>query len=381
MKKRINVLHLVNGDRLGGAERVQELILTNLDKKIFSPHCLCLKNGRFSRKAGQLKQIKTQQAHGSLNKTGKVIDYVKEEGIDIIHSHTVRTNIIGAISSFFTDVKFVTHVHSWPLKEFQGKLKPRLSGSLNTLCHKRADRIIAVSSELRRKLTSKNGLDKNIEVIKNGIDLEPLESSSKNDNNYLLQQLRLEEANNPKFVATAALFRPIKGTITLLESFSRLIKKSNITSEELLLLLIGGFVNNSFKKKVFGKIDRLGINDYVIHTGFREDVIPLMAGVDIFVLPSHTEGLPYSLLEAGGLGLPVIATDVGGVNELVEDGKTGLLVNPDSKDELSNKTACLLEDKSLANNLGANLKEKVKNKFDSRKFVRSISELYIELTE
>jgi glycosyltransferase involved in cell wall biosynthesis len=129
------------------------------------------------------------------------------------------------------------------------------------------------------------------------------------------------------------------------------------------------------------EIERLGIGDRVRLLGERRDVPELLGAADVFVLSSRSEGLPVSVLEAMVAGLPVVASRVGGVGELVEDEETGLLVAPGNPDELSTALERVLGDRELRRRLGAAGRERVERHFDLESFRRAHLDLYYrELT-
>lgn len=106
------------------------------------------------------------------------------------------------------------------------------------------------------------------------------------------------------------------------------------------------------------------------------DASKYLKNFDIFVLPSLKEGLPYVILEAGLAGLPVIASTVGGIPEIIENGKSGLLVSPANPEELADAVKKLIEDKTLRENLAKNLREKIKKEFSLEKMLKETISLY-----
>jgi len=108
------------------------------------------------------------------------------------------------------------------------------------------------------------------------------------------------------------------------------------------------------------------------------EVIKILNSSDIFVNPSHSEGLPTSVLEAGAAGLAIVATDVGGTKEIIDDGKTGFLVSPSDKEALKEKICQLIENKKLREDFGRNIHKFVKENFDwdeiTEKWIKEIEE-------
>ena len=127
--------------------------------------------------------------------------------------------------------------------------------------------------------------------------------------------------------------------------------------------------------------ESLGLAGEVHFLGQRRDVPDLLNAMDIFVLPSYSEGLSLALLEAMAAGLPVIATAVGGLPEVVTDGDNGLLIPPRDAAALAGALERLLADPALAQRLGANAREHVREHFSLDRLGREINEIYGELVE
>jgi glycosyltransferase involved in cell wall biosynthesis len=124
---------------------------------------------------------------------------------------------------------------------------------------------------------------------------------------------------------------------------------------------------------------RLGIASHVRLLGHREDVRDLLSLYDIFVLPSLSEGMPLALLEAMGAGLPAIATRVGGIVEVLEDRKTGLLVPPEDGGALADTIMALLENRALAKELGEAARQVATTRYSLAGMVRAYEDVYSEL--
>ena len=127
------------------------------------------------------------------------------------------------------------------------------------------------------------------------------------------------------------------------------------------------------------ELEHLGIAGRVHLLGDRIDVPDLLAGMDLFVLPSRWEGLSVSIMEAMAAGLAVVATDVGGTAELVVNGETGLLVPPADVQALARAVTQLLQDESGADRMGRLGRRRVLSKFTHARMVEQVESLYVSL--
>jgi glycosyltransferase involved in cell wall biosynthesis len=124
----------------------------------------------------------------------------------------------------------------------------------------------------------------------------------------------------------------------------------------------------------------LRVQDFVHFLGERDDVLSWMSRFDVFVLPSLQEALPYVILEAGALAKPVIASEVGGIRELVKNGETGLLVPPGDIDALADALVRLAEDPDLARDLGRRLRLSLSEEFSLSRMLQQTRDLYLRLS-
>ena len=125
----------------------------------------------------------------------------------------------------------------------------------------------------------------------------------------------------------------------------------------------------------------LGLTEVIVFAGFRTDIPQVLNTLDVFVLASQREGLGVSLLEASCCGLPIVASNVGGIPEIVQDGVTGLLVPPADSNALADKIAYLLEHREEARRLGRSARELIREKFSVETMVSAYWDLYHELAQ
>lgn len=231
--------------------------------------------------------------------------------------------------------------------------------------------MVAVSKEVYQAEVQRSGIDpKKVTMIPSGVQvqrfIDPDPAST--------EQLREAWGIQPRthLIGTVGRFVPPKGHTYLLDAIVRLQSQF----PDVKTLVVG---DGALLRPMEEKAQALGLSDAVVFTGIRRDVPEILALLDVFVLPSLWEGLPIALLEAMAAGLPVVATRVGGVPEVVEDGVTGLLVPPRDPDALAEAITRLLRDPDLRCKMGQAGRERVESEFSVEKMVRKTETLYEEV--
>ncbi len=204
-----------------------------------------------------------------------------------------------------------------------------------------ADRILSVSEDLKLHIVNL-GIDKNkVHVVPNGVDIGKFKPAGKA---HARSILNLPQDKN--IVLFVGALRKIKGVDYLIEAAHSFVDKDTY------LFMVGR--DDGLKKNLEKRAHELKIANYIKFTGpvNHEDIPLWISASDILVLPSLSEGRPNVILEALACEVPVVATDVGGIPELMVDGETGYLVPPKSPDELSRKINKLLDDKNRREKMG-----------------------------
>lgn len=224
------------------------------------------------------------------------------------------------------------------------------------------------SNAIRSYLAKDDGIDPaRIRVIYNGIDTSRFPNASGERLTFLAPQHR-------RIAMVANMHVDVKGHAELLEAAQRVCARHPNTR----FLLIGdGALREEFKKQA-GAMD---VEKNIIFLGHRTDVPRLLAGCEMGVLASRAEGLPNAVLEYMAAGLPVIATNVGGIPEIVRHEVTGLLVPPRDSSALAAAILRLLDERQLCERLGQNAKEFVFSNFDSADLGKKLIFLYGETTQ
>ena len=233
------------------------------------------------------------------------------------------------------------------------------------------DLSLAVSEGVRDYLVSQGGLNPaKIRVVANGVDVAAIDAARPGEE--VRRELGLPEGA-PVIGLVGRLDHWGKGHKELFEAMASLRERHPVHA-----LIVGG---GRRMEEVRQSAESLGLAGAVHFLGPRPDVPDLLNAMDIFVLPSYSEGVSLALLEAMAAGLPVVATAVGGLPEVVTDGETGLLIPPRDAGALAGALARLLTDPALARRLGANARAHVREHYSLDRLGREINEIYGELVE
>jgi glycosyltransferase involved in cell wall biosynthesis len=226
---------------------------------------------------------------------------------------------------------------------------------------------VLVNAEALRVQGERLGMRAHWAVMRNGVDVARFASPETRE----AARARLGLDPNRAVVGTIGRLEPRKGYEVLLAAMQVIAARTNGTCPQ--VLLVG---DGPLREALERRTDEVGLGHVVRFTGNLSDVRPALAAMDVFVLPSHEEGMSNALLEAMASGRPVVATAVGGTGELVADGRTGLLVPPAAPAELAAAVLCLLHDRPRAAQLAAAAQAFVGREFGARTRVAELERLY-----
>jgi glycosyltransferase involved in cell wall biosynthesis len=225
-----------------------------------------------------------------------------------------------------------------------------------------ADRVV-VNAELLRP----NGrAGRRTAVIPSGVDTDRFQPTD----GVVQAKTALGLAPDRPVIGTVGRLEPRKGTATLLAAFAALRDRG---AQAPALVVVG---DGPLRDELAREATRLGIASRVKWLGDVSDVRPVLEALDVFVLPSRTEGMSNALLEAMAMALPVVATAVGGTPEVVADGQRGLLVPADDSAAMATAITRVLDDRLLASRLGAAARQIVEEKFGAKSMVRALEGVY-----
>jgi glycosyltransferase involved in cell wall biosynthesis len=292
-----------------------------------------------------------------LRAIARLAHLIRGEGVSIVHTHSSVDGWLGGLAARAARVPVVRTRHvSIPVRRGFNPVYTRL-----------ADRVVTSGDAIRRIIVGAGVPAGRVVAIPAGVELETLPFRA--GAGGAAQDLRL----SPPVIGSVAMFRGSKGHAHLLEAFAAVLA----VHPRATLLLVGDGIRRSW---VEGLAREAGLADHVIFTGFRADVPALLAMMDCFVLAStRTEGVPQSLLQAFAAGVPVVASDIGGVPEVVADGVTGLLAESGSARALAAGIARVLEDAPAAARRAEAARALVEERFSHATSIGRLLQLYGEL--
>lgn len=286
--------------------------------------------------------------------------FVEKEKIDLIHAHTRVTQVVAALLSNYGKVPYVTTCHGF----FRERLGRKICG-----CWGR--RVVAISEAVKVQLVNNFKVDENrIALIHTGIELNRfLEDISDEKRKDVKRRWNL---NGAYVIGTIGRLSSVKGQDVLLKAAKKLVEDFR----DVKVLLVGKGPDEARLRRLSAN---LGLDKNVIFTGSVDDTRELIPLMDIFVLPSIEEGLGLSLVEAMASGKPCVASRVGGIESLIEDGVTGILVKPDDPEELARAVKYIFYNKEKAEVFSEAARKKVVRDFDIEKMASQMETMYREV--
>ena len=366
--RKLRVVTLVDRPTVtGGAERLAVQVASRLDRERFES-VLCA-----SRRTDEPLLDAELAAAGvevlNLNRGSKLdlrawrpLVRRLQDGVDVVHAHMFGSNVWGTVLGRLTHVPVVVaHEHTW---SFQGRPVRRFLD--RELVGRYADAFVAVAAEDRRKMIEVEGVDaEKIRLIPNGIP-DPVPG----DGAAVRHELGID-ADAP-VIGVVCELRAQKALEVLFEAAARL--RGELPA---LKVLVAG--DGPERERLEAEVERLGLEGTVLLLGIRRDVPALLDALDVAVLSSDYEGSPLSVMEYMAAGKPIVSTCVGGVPELLEDGRDAVLVEPRDPEAFAEAIGRLLRDPAEAKRLGEAARDRQRREYSLDAMVRRIESLYEEL--
>lgn len=325
------IMHVINGEFFSGAERVQDILAMRLPDFGYEMGFACIKPGKFSACRNSTVPIfeTFMKSKFDLVPAWEIARIVKQGNYSLLHTHTPRAALIGRVAAWLSGVPLVHHVHSPTTRDTESVWRNRMNSLIEQLSLVGVSRLIPVSKSLEFYLKKHGWSEKRIAMVANGV-VTP-------------DALPVRDAPGPEWViGSVALFRPRKGMEVLIQALASLRQ----SGRPVRLRAVGPFETVEYEKIIKEMADRLGVGDMIDWVGFAQNVNAEFTKMDILVLPSlFGEGMPMVILEAMATGVPVVASDVEGIPEVLGHGKSGLVVPAGDVKQLADVIAELIDNK------------------------------------
>lgn len=356
---------------MGGAEQVIRQLIENSDTETFDSSVLCLDGkvgviGQELQKQGFHNFSFDRQPGLDFTLIRQLKAYIKAHKISVLHCHQYTPYVYGLLASLGTPAKvlFTEHGRFYP----DGYKWKRFI--INPLLSFFTDVFVCISQATADAMVKyENFPQKKVDVIYNGIKEVDLQLSNY-ESSTLKGSLGLTE--HDIIFGTISRLDPIKNQKMMITAFSQ-VQQSNPNSK---LLIIG---DGPMRQELEQHTLKLGVKDSVVFTGFIINPQRYFCLMDIFLLPSLSEGTSMTLLEAMAFSLPCIVTDVGGNPEIIKHNESGLVTHNDDADCLTKAMLLLIEDDTLAMSLGKSGQQRYKEIFTIDKMVSAYQEIYRKL--
>ncbi len=364
---RVRVVQIMATGTNGGAQEHVYSLVTRLDPTYYDVCVVSLSHGSSVRrleKAGiDVCVIDEPDDRLAVQALAELLGPMEPE---IVHNHMYRAEILGTRAALLLGEKgckrpaVISTVHSSRVRCSDDRIALRQLTPL-------MDRLIAVSKAIEHKIREEGRTGAPVSLIYNGVDLQRY--NHQQPCCTLHEDYSIPESS--PIVGVVARLEAEKGHRTLIDAWPLV----TAAHPEAWLLVVG---EGSERESLEAQAASLGIADRVVFTGRREDVPAVTAALDIAVLPSYREAQGLSVLEAMALSRPVVASEVGGIPEMIEDGVSGLLVRPNDPEELADAIVRLLSDHPYADMIARRGHDVVHDRFCIELMVNAIANLYEE---
>jgi glycosyltransferase involved in cell wall biosynthesis len=349
----MNIMEIVSSTRINGAIVHCLLLSRELARRGHAVTLVCLPGAWIgSQAAGAGIEVVHSDLHRwPTDELRRIAQLARQRKIDVIHTHMSRSNFFGVLLRWFSGVPSVATAHARHIQ---------LHWMFN-------DRVIAVSEATRRYQRVHNFVRAGrIETICSFVDYPRLAAVPSEARQRVRQSLGI--GDETPLLGIVGDVIPRKGLIYLVRALPQILA----AVPETRLLVVGREERGVYAGRVRAAAEQCGVGDAILWTGYLDDVDEVTAALDLYVLPSLEETLGMSILEAMALGLPVVASAVGGIPECVVAGETGLLVPPARSEPLARAILELLADPARRRRLGEAGRRRVQARFSAESQVPSI---------
>jgi glycosyltransferase involved in cell wall biosynthesis len=374
---KINLLYIITKLELGGAQKQLLNLIRRLDKERFNILLFTAQDGLLVGDASSISGLilnRSKYLECPINPFKdslaliEIFLFIKKNKIDIVHTHSSKAGILGRFAAKLARAKVIVHtVHGWSFNNCQSNLKRIFFIWLERLAAEFTDKLIVVSGhDMDIGLENRIGTTTKYTIIRYGIDYGEFAVKEKN----IKEELGIPSDNS--IVTMVSCLKPQKRPQDFIRIASLVAKELS----KVKFLLVGDGI---LRSTVEDLIDKFKLQQKVILLGWRKDIPRILSVTDVLVLTSLWEGLPIAVLEAMVSSKPVIATDTGGVSEVIRDADTGFLAKPGDVNAMSEKLIILLRDGRLRQIIGQRAKDSLGLDFSVDNMLNNTQRIYVSL--
>jgi len=291
----------------------------------------------------------------------KLKRYLTENKINILHTHNYKSDIIGAFAAKLAGMSLVCTAHGFTDVTSTVSAYEKIDRFILKFWF---DRVVVMSDKMLPKLSENKK-----KVIHNGIDVSLYEKSALEYRNEIRKKYGIESGEI--LIGTVGRLSKEKNQLLFLKALKQVMKKHpNVKA-----LIVG---DGPEKDSLLKYVDDEDLKENIIFPGIINDILPVYQALDIFVLSSITEGVPITILEAMASKVPVIATNVGGIPEIISGRDKGMLVESNNLDNLTTALTILIEDKEKRDFLSNNAFEHIKENYSLSQMFKAYEGIYRE---
>jgi len=388
----MHICHVITKPEIGGAQRSTLNLVSNLPKDKYEIAVITSPQGVLRREFQNLKNAKLYLSPFLTRPINPIVDilalihiYIIYRGnrFKIIHTHSSKAGILGRWAALLYNKTqcwwrvegkgcILLHtVHGWPFNNYQPALIKRLYIFLEKITARFTTKIICVSKkDIETGLKYRIAPEGKFVLIKYGIPLYEFKNQGCNKEE---KKRELGINNNDPVIGMVSCLKPQKSPLDYIKACVDIYAKMPGVN----FLLIGDGI---LKKKCRLELSKSQLNGRFIFTGWRKDIADILDVIDIVVLTSKWEGLPITIIEALAKGKPIVATDAGGVRELVKDGITGYVTRPGEYRDITDRVLAMLKDRDLVFKMSQEAAKSIDDSFDNKSMACNMDKLYRSLS-
>lgn len=367
------IAHVLHRFDTGGMENGVANLINHLPKNHYSHALICLTDSTDFAERLRNDNVTIHALHKRPGKDAAVYlrfwRLMRKLRPDIVHTRNVGTLDLAPVAALAGVPIRIHGEHGWAASDAGGQ--SRKYRRLRRCCDPTVTQYVAVSRDIERWLDTYIGVSRaKVRHLCNGVDTELFRPDGPA---AALFPGNRDEPDSPLTIGSIGRMDPIKGFDVLVSAAAQLVHENVALRRRVRLAIVG---DGPTYATVSAQVRDAGLDDVVSLVGNRKDVPEVLRSVDIFVLPSRNEGISNTVLEAMATGLPVIGTNVGGNPELIEHGRTGYLVAPNSPGELAAAIRRYVDDAALRRDHGTAARSRAEDCFSLNTMLMGYRQMY-----